>query len=88
MQAAESQQLQVFNRQYLQYVPTEDLRWPDGSILRSIYAQKWLFDNAFDTNGAIKYFPPERYQFRVLKKLVELIQGSIKDPEEDVRKIP
>jgi hypothetical protein len=85
MQGIDYQQLQVFKRQYLQYVPAQELRWPENSILRAGAAQKWLFDNIFDTSGITNFFPPERYQLRVLKNLVQLIQESIKDPEEDVR---
>ena len=85
MQATDYQQLQVFRNQYLQYIPTQELRWPESSILRTSSAQKWLFDNIFDTSGITNFFPPEKYQLRVLKNLIQLIQESIKDPEEDVR---
>jgi hypothetical protein len=80
-----TQSLETLKRQYFQYVPIQELRLPSLSVVRSIDAQKWLFDNLFNSNGPSKFFPPERYQTRVLKKLVELIEEAMEDPDDDVR---
>jgi protein-lysine N-methyltransferase EEF2KMT len=85
MTFGDTQSLEIFKRQYFQYVPVQELRWPSLRDLRSIEAQRWLFENLFDSNGSSKFFPPERYQIRVLKKLVERVEETLDDPDEDVR---
>lgn len=74
--------LRVLRRQYFQVVNLERLKWPDANILKTSAVQTWIYENLFD-QGAVKSQPPERYQFRVLKKLVSIIEDAIDDPAED-----
>jgi hypothetical protein len=75
--------LEIFKRQYLQLVDIKDLRWPSRGILRLPTTQAWLFQELF-SQAVAPYLPPERYQLRVLKRLLQAIEESIEDPEEDV----
>jgi hypothetical protein len=75
--------LQLFKRQYLQLLDPKVLAWPPTDILRHLVAQTWLLEHLFDAN-TVQYLPPERYQRRVLKKLFELVESSVLDPDEDV----
>lgn len=61
----------------------ERLKWPDANILKTSAVQTWIYENLFDQD-AVRSRPPGRYQFRVLKKLVSIIEGAIDDPGEDV----
>lgn len=74
--------LLIFQRQYLQLLDIDFLRWPPQALLRSTDAQAWLYRNLF---AEARYLPPPRYQARVLKVLIKKIEQSIQDPEEEVR---
>jgi hypothetical protein len=71
-----------FCREYLQL--ERDLDFPAGPLLRREDVQAALFERLF-AEGALKYFPPPRYQLRVLKSLVSKIESSIDDWDEHVR---
>ncbi|EKG12161.1 Nicotinamide N-methyltransferase putative [Macrophomina phaseolina MS6] len=58
------------------------MRWPEAEFLKRAEVQAWLFEEMFDRDS-IQYPPPERYQVRVLKQLVSVIENAIDDPEED-----
>lgn len=73
-----------FKAQYLQLLDLDELSWPSSSTLRKSSAQEWLFKNLFD-RMQLQYLPNDRYQARALKRLLELINGAIEDPNEDVR---
>ncbi|KAH6625695.1 putative methyltransferase-domain-containing protein [Boeremia exigua] len=75
-------QLRILQRQYLQLVDPSQLRWPDAQVLKSAEVQSWIFLHMFD-ESTVKTPPPERYQLRVLKLLVSILERSIVDPEED-----
>lgn len=79
--------LRVLRRQYFQVVNLERLKLPDANILKTSAVQTWIYENLFDQD-AVKSRPPERYQFRVLKKLVSIIEDAIDDPAEDVCRFP
>ena len=76
-------QLRILQRQYLQLVEPQNLKWPDDATLKAPEVQSWLFKNLFDTANVTSP-PPERYQLRTLKQLVAKLERSITDPEEDV----
>lgn len=76
--------LSRFRAQCLQLLDLDGLSWPSSSILRKATAQEWLFKNLFD-RMQLQYLPNDRYQTRILKRLLELINGAIEDPDEDVR---
>lgn len=75
--------LEHFQRQYLQNLEPDKLSWPSKEQLRDIGTQTWLYDRLFNERS-ITYLPPKRYQLRVLKKLLRLIEESLQDPNEDV----
>ncbi|KAK8228727.1 putative methyltransferase-domain-containing protein [Phyllosticta paracitricarpa] len=83
----EEQQLQIFCRQYLQLVDADALTWPSSELLKKPNVQQWLFEHMFDLDSN-RFLPPERYQARVLKKLMTRIEEAIEDPEEDVCHFP
>ena len=75
--------LDLFRRQYLQLVELEHLAWPSPQQLRMPDTQAWIFNRMF--NGELmQYLPPNRYQLRVLKRLMARIERAIIDPDEDV----
>lgn len=73
----------LFRRQYLQLFEPDFLAWPPKQLLRDPDIQEWIHHNLFDSDQ-ITYLPPERYQYRVLKRLLAKIEQAIEDPEEDV----
>lgn len=78
------QQLQLFKRQYFQLLRPELLTWPGATVLKMLEVQTWLFEQLFNVEN-VKFPPPERYQLRVLKKLMSKVESAINNPEEDVR---
>ncbi|KAF4301264.1 putative Nicotinamide N-methyltransferase [Botryosphaeria dothidea] len=78
----EMQALHIFRAQYFQLSDPAQMRWPEAQLLKRPEAQAWLFEEMFDRDS-IQYPPPERYQVRVLKQLVSVIENAIDDPEED-----
>jgi len=79
----ESEEVSRFIGQYLQLVPLRQLRWPRPEQLRTARVQERLFNDMFDQNR-LKWMPPERYQFLILKALVSKIEASIAEPDEEV----
>jgi len=75
--------LELLKRQYLQLLDPKELVWPPRELLRCIHVQSWIFEHLFDQSIS-KFLPPERYRSRVLKRLLELIESSIEDPDQDV----
>lgn len=76
-------QLLLFRRQYLQVFEPDFLAWPPKQLLRDAGVQTWLYNNLFNKDQCPR-LPPERYQTRVLKPLLDKIEQSIEDPDEDV----
>jgi hypothetical protein len=73
-------ELQIFQRQVLQLVDPNELQWPSKDALRRQDIQARIYQRLFRS----EHPPPERYQLRVLKKLLNLIEESIVDPDQDV----
>ncbi|KIW34997.1 uncharacterized protein PV07_01724 [Cladophialophora immunda] len=69
-----------FYRQYMQQI--NDLTYPPGALLVNPDVQDCLYRYFFDSSQN-KYLPPPRYQGRILRRLIEEIEDSCKDPEED-----
>ncbi|KAI0879928.1 putative methyltransferase-domain-containing protein [Annulohypoxylon maeteangense] len=65
-----------FCRQYLQL--ERDLDYPSPTLLREADVQNSLYNQIF-RDGALNYYPPPRYQLRVLKELMSKIEASIED---------
>ena len=79
--------VELLKRQFLQLVDPEELTLPCKELLRLPDTQAQIYSDLFDASR-IFYVPPERYQFRVLKKLVKALEDAIEDPEEDVGLYP
>ncbi|KAL2428830.1 Protein-lysine N-methyltransferase EFM3 [Exophiala dermatitidis] len=69
-----------FYRQYMQQI--NDLTYPPGSLLVKQDVQDCLYKYFFDETHN-KFLPPARYQARVLKRIIEDIEKSCRDPEQD-----
>lgn len=76
-------QIDLLQRQYFQLIEPEQLTLPAIQILRSPDVQARLFERLFNTNN-ISFPTPDRYKFRVLKRIVCALEQSINDPNEDV----
>ena len=68
-------------RQYMQQI--DDLTYPSGTLLMKYDVQNCLYRYFFDASQN-KFLPPARYQARILKHIIQEIEKSCKDPEEDV----
>ena len=76
--------VELLKRQYLQMLHPEQLRMPPAELLRLAETQAQIY-NAMFAEEEIAYPPPDRYRYRVLKLLMNALEGAIDDPEEDVR---
>ncbi|KFY06288.1 hypothetical protein V491_08731, partial [Pseudogymnoascus sp. VKM F-3775] len=74
------EELDLFKRQYLQLQLS--LKYPDKECLKHEEFQQLLYSEIF-SEDAMKWYPPHRYQLRVLKELVKRIEVSITDWEEE-----
>lgn len=77
------QQVELLRRQYLQMLEPDKLTLPSTEVLRLPQTQENIFDTLFNRNK-IPFLPPDRYQFRTLKKIINALEQSIVEPEEDV----
>ena len=75
--------VELLKRQYLQLTDPEELVLPTKEVLRLPDIQAQIYNDMFDESNIV-YAPPERYRFRVLKRLVKALEDAIEDPEEDV----
>ena len=76
-------EVELLRRQYLQLIDPNDLAIPSSEALRSPDLQGTLYNTMFNRIN-LPFSPLVRYQFRVLKKVVNAIEQAIADPEEDV----
>lgn len=79
--------VELLRRQYLQLLDPDELSLPSNELLRLPGTQAQMFSKMFNESN-FTYSPPERYRFRVLKKLVNALEQSVQDPEEDVGVFP
>ena len=75
--------VELLKRQYLQLIDPEELALPSEKLLRLSHIQAQIYNDLFDESNLI-YTPPERYKFRVLKRLVKALEDAVENPEEDV----
>jgi len=76
-------QLNLFRRQYLQL--QTNVTVPDHQCLRQDAFQQALLQDVF-SDDATEYQPPQRYQLRILKELMQRIEASITNWEDEVCK--
>ena len=67
----------------MQLTDPAELTLPSNDLLRLPDIQAQIYGSMFDESSMI-YAPPERYRFRVLRRLVKALEKAIKDPQEDV----
>jgi hypothetical protein len=70
-----------FYRQYMQQI--NELTYPLGALLMNPDVQHCLYKYFFDESQN-SYLPPARYQTRVLRRIIQDIEKSMQDPDEDV----
>ncbi|KAL8766041.1 MAG: hypothetical protein Q9209_007070 [Squamulea sp. 1 TL-2023] len=58
----------------------EEITYPMDSLIKLPKVQQWIYDNMFNREN-VSIYPP--YAFRVLKKLLFILEAAIEDPEED-----
>ena len=75
--------VELLRRQYLQLLDPEELTLPRKELLIVPDTQAQIYNEMFD-ESRLTYAPPERYKFRVLKRLVKALEDAVEDPEEDV----
>ena len=75
--------LDLLKRQYLQLLEPEYLTLPSSGSIRLPHVQAYLYETMF-REGCLRYPPPDRYEIRVLKRIIEKIESSFIDTEEDV----
>ncbi|KAI0843259.1 putative methyltransferase-domain-containing protein [Hypoxylon sp. FL0890] len=68
-------QLLLLRRQYMQLFEPDFLAWPPPKFLKGIDVQKWLYRYMFDPSRNPR-LPPEGYQMRVLKRLIDKIETA------------
>ena len=83
MHAESTWQVELLRRQYLQLIDPNELAIPSKDALKSPDLQARIYDTMFNGHS-LRFSPPDRYKFRVLKKLVVAMEQAIVDPEEDV----
>lgn len=76
-------QIDILKRQYLQLIEPDQLSLPVMNALRFPEVQALIFHSMFNLKE-LPFPPPDRYRFRVLKKIVYALEQSIVDPEKDV----
>lgn len=76
-------QVELLKRRYLQMEDPDQLPFPSKNILVKTNIQAAIYTSLFDCSKR-KFSPPDRYKYRVLKKLLRLLEDSVEDPEEDV----
>ncbi|KAL8964528.1 MAG: hypothetical protein Q9183_004391 [Haloplaca sp. 2 TL-2023] len=60
----------------------DDLPYPSEDLAKITAVQAWLFENIFDEERH-PFAPHARYRFRVLKKVISIIEDGFEDGEED-----
>lgn len=76
--------VELLRRQYVQLLDPDILTLPASHLLKLPDIQRRVYDTLF-VHQDMDYLPPERYAFRVLKRIVGVLEQLIDDPEEDVR---
>ena len=81
--ASMSGPIDLLRRQYLQLVDLKHLSIPDLDIIKKSDVQAEIYHTMFQEDS-LPFPPPAKYQLRVLKLLMQVIERAVTDPEEDV----
>ena len=84
MDAIVSKQIERLRRQYLQLINPQDLCLPSLHALKFPQVQHELYTRVV-SHAEQRFSPPQRYEFRVMKRLMGLLEASFEDPDQDVR---
>ena len=79
-----SEHVELLRRQYLQLIQPDELTLPPTAILKTAETQSQIFTTLF-RDGNLRFPPTDRYRSRVLKLLVNTLEQSVSEPDEDVR---
>lgn len=83
-----ARQLDHFRRQFFQLVDPKELVAPPMKALKLPRVQAEIYTTMFNDETCSFPSPDKRYKWRVLKKIVKLLEQSVVDPEEDVSPLP
>ncbi|KAL8777406.1 MAG: hypothetical protein Q9213_007878 [Squamulea squamosa] len=61
-------------------IDPEEINYPLERLIKMPRVQRWIYDHMFNQENVSIYAP---YAFRVLKKLLFILEAAIEDPEED-----
>jgi len=78
------QQVELLRRQYLQLVDPGQLSLPSDPLLILPEVQAQIYTTMFQRASLIDMLP-DRYRFRVLKRLIDRLEQAFQNPEDDVR---
>ncbi len=78
------QQIELLRRQYLQLVDPDLLTLPSNPLLIRPEIQAHIYISMFQQASIID-MPPDRYRFRVLKRLINRLEQAFQNSEDDVR---
>ncbi|KAL8706694.1 MAG: hypothetical protein Q9225_007925, partial [Loekoesia sp. 1 TL-2023] len=73
---------ELFRRKYLQMIDPLEIAFPYGELIKPLPVQDWLVRNMFDKRR-LENLPTARYTFRIMKKLLSILEDAMEDPEED-----
>ena len=77
-------QIELLRRQYLQLLNPANLSLPPPNVLKLPTTQARIYDSMFREDSLV-YPPPIDYRLRVLKRLINVLERAMDDPDEDVR---
>lgn len=77
-------QIDRLRRQFFQLVDPKELAAPPMETLKLSGVQAEIYATMFNEATCSFPSPDKRYKWRVLKKIVNLLEQSVIDPEEDV----
>ncbi|KAL8847678.1 MAG: hypothetical protein Q9221_007280 [Calogaya cf. arnoldii] len=75
-------QLEMFRRKYLQMLDPDEITYPMEWFIKLPTTQKWIYDHMFNPEK-IPVLPYPPYAYRILKRLLSVLEAAMKDPEED-----
>ena len=78
-----AKKIERYRRQYFQLIDPLQLTRPPLDILILPEVQEEMYTKMF--SSGISFLPSDRYRFRVLKSLIDVLPEAFQDPEEDVR---
>lgn len=60
-----------------------EIKYPAKELIKPLAAQVWLLDNLFNKRR-LKHLPTARYTYRIMKKLLSMLEEAMENPKEDV----